>query len=77
MDIQKILTLTHLISAVLLIVLILIQQRGSGLSSMLIGGMDASVFRTKRGLEKGVFMATIVLAVIFLGSAVIRIFLSA
>jgi len=75
MDYTKLLTIAHLASGVLMMAFILLQQRGSGLSSMLIGGMDASVFRTKRGLEKGVFYGTIILAIIFLGTALGRLFL--
>lgn len=58
-------------SAVLLIITILIQQRGQGLGSSIGGGMME--YSTKRGIEKGVFSATIVFAVLFIGVSVARL----
>jgi protein translocase SecG subunit len=60
-------------SAVLLIITILLQQRGQGLGSGIGGtGMEYS---TKRGVEKGVFSATIVFAILFIGVSVARLVL--
>lgn len=59
-------------SAVLLVITILLQQRGQGLGSSIGGGLEYS---TKRGVEKGVFSATIVLAVLFIGISVTRLVL--
>lgn len=56
-----------LISAVLLIAAILLQSRGTGLGAAF--GGEGNVYRTKRGLEKSLFRATIVLAVVFLGAS--------
>ena len=50
--------------AILLVVAILMQNRGSGLGGVF--GGSGGVYLTKRGLEKKLFMATIVLAVIFI-----------
>lgn len=61
-----------IVSSVLLIITILLQQRGEGLSSAF--GGDGGVYYAKRGVEKAVFIATIVSAVIFLGSAFARLF---
>lgn len=62
-------------SAVLLIISILLQQRGQGLGAGIGGtGMEYS---TKRGVERGVFYATIVLTIIFLGVSVARLILGA
>jgi len=58
---------TQLIIAILLILSILLQNQGSGLGSAF-GGSN-SVYLTKRGLEKKLFIATIVLAVLFLASS--------
>ena len=54
-------------SAVLLVVLILIQQRGSGISSTF-GGESAGFlsYRSRRGFEKLIFLLTIVMAFVFL-----------
>jgi preprotein translocase subunit SecG len=51
----------------LLIIAILLQQRGSGLSSAF--GGDSNVYRKKRGFEKILFISTIVLAILFIGSS--------
>ena len=68
-----ILTIVQTIAAVLLVGAILLQQRGGGLSPVL--GGDSSVYRTRRGVEKGVFVLTIILAVLFLLAAALNIFL--
>lgn len=64
---MTILNIIQLITAVLLIVAILMQSRGTGLGAAF--GGEGNVYRTKRGLEKTLFRGTIVLAVIFLGTA--------
>lgn len=63
----------QVILSVLLIIAILLQQRGGGLSSVF--GGDGGVYRTRRGLEKIIFIATIVLAVLFILAALLSIFL--
>lgn len=60
-----------IVLSTVLIGLILLQQRGSGLGAAF--GGDSSVFRTKRGLEKGVFYATIATAVLFFGIAIVNL----
>ncbi len=58
----------QLISAVFLTIGILLQARGSGLSSAF--GGEGNIYRTKRGVEKMLFIATIAFAFIFFGSAI-------
>jgi len=70
---HKFLNLIQIIISVLLIAAILLQSRGSGLSSVFGGGGE--VFQTKRGVEKTIFIVTIVLAAIFLAFGVIRLFI--
>lgn len=61
----------QIILAVVLTISILLQQRGGGLSGTFGGtGMEYS---TKRGAEKAIFYATIVLAILFFGISVVRI----
>lgn len=55
----------QLIISILLVVAIILQNRGAGLGGIF--GGEGNVYRTKRGVEKGLFVATIVLAVIFFG----------
>ena len=56
------LQLTQILVAVILVVIILIQVKGT----TGVFGTQASVFRTRRGLEKTLFQLTIVLVVVFL-----------
>ena len=71
---QHTLQIIQLVIAVLLIVAIMIQTRGAGLGGVF--GGDGGVYRTKRGAEKSIFIATIILAVLFLGLAIVSVFLS-
>ncbi len=57
--------------AFLLIVGILLQQRGSGLSSTF-GGSGVG-YSTKRGAEKVIFQFTIVIAVLFIASCILAV----
>jgi protein translocase SecG subunit len=63
-----------IVIAGLLTAAILLQQRGSGLGGAF--GADSNVFATKRGIEKVLFIATIVLATLFFGLAVATLFLN-
>lgn len=58
------LIIAQVIISVLLMGGILLQSRGAGLGSAF--GGDGNVYRTKRGVEKIIFKATIVLSVCFL-----------
>jgi protein translocase SecG subunit len=60
------------IVAIMLTVAILIQNRSSGLSSTF--GGTGTISTTKRGPEKLIFRATIVLAVLFVLSAIAFMF---
>jgi len=75
MDIQKILSISQIVISALLVVAILLQQRGAG-SSAIMGGTSASYY-TKRGFEKTLFIATIVLTAIFILAAVASMFITA
>ena len=71
---NTVLTTVLVASSILLIIFVLLQQRGSGLGGAFGGGGD--VYQTKRGVEKGVFVATIVVGIIFVASAFVRILLT-
>lgn len=62
-------SLIQIILGLLLIVVILLQQKGSGLGSSF--GGDLSFYRTKRGAEKLLFYITIGLAVAFILSSLV------
>lgn len=67
------LPIAQLIVSILLIALILLQERSSGLSGIF-GGTN-SFYHTRRGLEKTVFWGTIVLAVAFAVLAIVGLLL--
>ena len=60
-----------IIVAILLIISILLQQRGSGLGAAF--GGEGNVYMAKRGAEKVIFWASIVLAVLFMSLGLARI----
>lgn len=62
------LTVAQIVVSTLLVVAILLQSRGTGLGAAF--GGDGNVYRTKRGVEKILFRATIVLAVLFVGISI-------
>ena len=60
---QKAIFIGQIVISALLIIAILLQNRGSGLSAVF--GGSGNIYRTKRGLEKGLFTLTIVLVILF------------
>lgn len=72
MNISTVLGIIEIILAVLLIIAILVQQRGVGLGAAF--GGEGNVYRKKRGAEKMILYFTVVLAVSFLGVAFANLF---
>lgn len=70
MLLQKIIPVVQIISSLLLIIVVLLQNREGGASGILGGEGVGGSFYTKRGLEKGLLYATVILAIIFVGSAI-------
>jgi len=62
------LQISQIVISILLIVSILLQQQGSGLGSAF--GGEGNVYRARRGVERILFISTIVLCVLFFASAV-------
>jgi len=62
------LAIIQIILSALIIGLILLQERSSGMSGLL-GGSGGGLYQTRRGFEKIIFYATIVCAVLFVGLA--------
>jgi preprotein translocase subunit SecG len=60
------LNLLQIVVSVILILVILLQVKGSGFGAALGGMSGGSVYRTKRGLERTLFQATILLAIVFI-----------
>lgn len=65
-----ILPYAELTLSLLLIVGIVLQQRGAGLGGAFGGDNFASTFYKRRGAEKFLFNATIVIAILFVASAI-------
>ena len=57
-------SLAQIILGILLVLVIIIQQKGSGLGTAF--GGDFGFYRTKRGAEKLLFIATIILSAGFI-----------
>mgnify|MGYP001394861267 CR=1 FL=1 len=75
MTINAILQIITVASAILMIACILLQQRGASLGAGF--GSSGELFTTRRGLDKNLFEATIVLAVIFVLSILVGLLLPA
>ncbi len=58
------------ILAITLIVLVLVQAKGSGLGAVFGGD---SIYKTRRGVEKSIFQATIGVAVLFFAIALLNV----
>lgn len=60
----------QIVLAVLLVASILLQQTGAGLGGAFGGGENfSSAFHTRRGVERFLFQATIIIAILFAASA--------
>jgi protein translocase SecG subunit len=66
------LSIIQIIVAVLLVVFILFQQRGTALGSAFGGGGGSAggFYATRRGLQQKIYWATIVLGVLFIALAI-------
>ena len=73
MDIQKIINIAQLVVGALLILSILLQTRGAGLSGTF--GGDSAVYTTRRGPEKLLYWLTVILALGFVGLAIASLIL--
>lgn len=71
---MKFLTIIQAIVSILLIISILFQSKGSGLGAVFGGGEN--IYQTKRGIEKFLFIFTIVFSVLFLGLGITNIILA-
>ncbi|MEK7578786.1 MAG: preprotein translocase subunit SecG [Patescibacteria group bacterium] len=65
---SEFLPIIQIIIATLLVIAILLQTSGSNLSSVFGGG--STFYHTRRGIEKFIFGATIVLAILFVAVSI-------
>lgn len=75
MNIDSILQIITLVSALLMIVSVLLQQRGATLGAGF--GSSGELYTTRRGLDKNLFEVTIIFAVTFVLSILAGLLLPA
>lgn len=75
MNIDTILQIVTVGSAVLMVVCILLQQRGASLGAGF--GSSGELYTTRRGFDKNLYEATIIMSVIFVLSILASLFLPA
>lgn len=73
---QGILPIVQIVLSALLIVAVLLQRTGASLGGAFGADNFSSGFHTRRGLEKTLFRATIVLGILFALSALINLLIS-
>jgi preprotein translocase subunit SecG len=66
--------LIQIIISVALIAIILVQAKGSGLGGIF--GGDTSIYKTRRGVEKTLYQATIGLAITFFAVSILSVVLA-
>jgi preprotein translocase subunit SecG len=66
--VQTYLNVVEIVVSAVLIVMLIAQSRGSGFTGT--SQDQTTVFRTRRGIEKTLFQATLVLATLFLVAAI-------
>jgi preprotein translocase subunit SecG len=69
---QQVIQILQIVVAILLMLSILLQNRGAGLGASFGGGGE--IYRTKRGAEKFLFRSTIALIAIFMILALTGLF---
>ena len=67
------LNVIQIIIGVLLVIVILLQQRGTGLGSAF--GGEGGFYRTRLGIEKVLLVSTVALGIAFFATAIINILL--
>lgn len=70
---QTIISIVQVVLAVFLMVVVLLQQKGSGLGATF--GGSSNVYSTKRGIEKVLFHTTIIISILFFATSFVAILL--
>jgi preprotein translocase subunit SecG len=73
MEIKTILPIVQIVLAVLITVSVILQKSEAGAGGVFGGSDSVSSWRTRRGFEKFLFVFTIILAVLFLVTAVMAL----
>ena len=66
---EQFIFILQIVLATLIIVVIIVQQKGTGLGSTF--GGELSFYRTKRGAERMLFYVTIALSILFIASSIL------
>ena len=69
---MSLITIAQITISVIIIILILIQERSSGITSFL-GGSEGGFYQARRGLEKFTFIATLVLIAAFVALSLLNL----
>lgn len=69
---ESILMISQIVLAVLLTAVIAIQQKGGGIGGAF--GGSSNIYSTKRGIDKILFNATIVISIAFFALGIVRFF---
>lgn len=69
---ETVYNIIQIVLAILLICIILLQQKGAGLSGVF--GGSSNIYSTKRGVDKMLFYATIIITAIFFLVSLLRLF---
>ncbi len=70
---RTILAISQLVLAILLMVCVLLQQKGAGLGAAF--GGSSAIYTTRRGVDKVLFQATIVTAILFFLVSIVYVLL--
>jgi preprotein translocase subunit SecG len=74
MTLDSVLSWVMVVSAVLMVLMILLQSRGATLGAGF--GSSGELFTTRRGLEKNLYDTTIIMAVVFVASILVGLILT-
>jgi len=71
---KEILPIAQIVVSIFLIISVLLQRRGSSMGSVF-GGGSGGFYSTRRGIEKNLFIATIIFGILFIVLALLNLFL--
>ena len=74
MTISFYINIIQIIISVALIAILLVQAKGSGMGGIF--GGDTSIYRTRRGVEKTLYQATVGLAIAFFAVSILSVLLA-
>lgn len=76
MNLPQILSIIQLATALILIALVLVQERGGGMGETFGGSDSSGAFSQRRGLEKVIFVSTVTGLILFAVTSLLVLFVS-